>query len=341
MEDSAFDLPLALSMLAMAILMTAVIFRNLWRQEGVVRSFCISCVVILFSTVSVFLALEWLFRTQVEMSDGWHITSASQRWNKKHWHPINSQGFRDFEHSRTVLQRAKILLVVGDSFVTGHGIEGIKDRFANIIGTELGPEWIAVVLARNGWNTRQELDAIRSYRPIPTAVLLSYYVNDIEIAELDRGQAAQFVAAPKGRSGWLVERSHLVNFLYWRIYRCSLGDEYWKHLQESYASQARWSRHAADLTSLVRYAVERDIELSVIVWPHLTRVEESMAITSKVVAAFDALEVPALDLPSELSRRRPAELIVNSLDVHPNRRLHREVAQLWMERIGGDYKELD
>ena len=53
-------------------------------------------------------------------SDGFNLTLSSRNWFARYWQPINSLGYRDVE-PRAPRPGEKFVLVVGDSFVAGHG----------------------------------------------------------------------------------------------------------------------------------------------------------------------------------------------------------------------------
>jgi hypothetical protein len=68
--------------------------------------------------------------------------------------------------------------------------------------------------------------------------------------------------------------------------------------------------------------------LVVVVFPNLRDIKCSGAITSKVSEFFRDRKVRVLDLQPLLENRDPEQLVVNSLDAHPNEALNKEVADL-------------
>ena len=88
------------------------------------------------------------------------------------------------EQSTEALQGKRLVFVVGDSFVAGHGIKDVSDRFGDRLGEGLGDPFRVVTLAQNGWNSEDEFDAIRATsrrHRIPEIVVLSYFLNDIDV----------------------------------------------------------------------------------------------------------------------------------------------------------------
>jgi hypothetical protein len=110
------------------------------------------------------------------------------------------------------------LMVLGDSFAAGSGVEDYRDRFANILGTELGKGWTAIVVAMPGWNTVDEAEALERFPYPPQVLVLSVYLNDIEGAAAYRGEVFRPNVSIHPRAlQRLVEGSSLANFVFWRL----------------------------------------------------------------------------------------------------------------------------
>src|SRR5467141_2375075 len=119
------------------LLVWSFILRSVWTRTSTVRSLSMKVSISVSTIVYLFLALEVLF-SSVAVSDTFSFTLASQLWMEKYWHPINSFGYRDLEHDPSEFENKEVVLVVGDSFVAGHGIAHIEERFSNILQKNLG-----------------------------------------------------------------------------------------------------------------------------------------------------------------------------------------------------------
>ncbi|MFC2174198.1 SGNH/GDSL hydrolase family protein, partial [Acidobacteriota bacterium] len=202
-----------------------VLFRFLWVKESARRRLLMRLALFAFSFLFTFMVIEGVFRFFVIQSDSWGFTLAGKQWFRKHWHPLNARGFRDIEHSPATLQGKKIVLVIGDSFVTGYGIKDVSDRYSDILRARLGGQWAVINLAKNGWNTAEELEAFKAFPIKPDHVVLSYYLNDIQpiafrFPQFDPGQFESPIRKPPPlliRS--LVDNSYFIDFVYWRLYR--------------------------------------------------------------------------------------------------------------------------
>lgn len=177
-----------LSVPLLALVVAYVFSGRRWGRWMRVRNVALGTCVSLLSLWMLLLIFELGFKLFVIQSDGFGHTLAAQRWFEKYWGPTNSFGFRDREFSETDLASTEKLFVVGDSFVAGLGINDPEERFSNHLRRWLAPDWSVCNLGRMGWNTRQELDAIRSFPIKPDLVVWSYYINDIENAAAEQGR---------------------------------------------------------------------------------------------------------------------------------------------------------
>ena len=119
-----------------------------------IRNVALACA----SLLVCWLALEAAVRWRPAESDGFGHTRSARRWFAAHWHPVNALGYRDAEPAPGGSPDPRRLFVAGDSFVAGHGIERVEDRFADRLGAALAARderWALSVVARNGWSTRE------------------------------------------------------------------------------------------------------------------------------------------------------------------------------------------
>ncbi len=305
------------------------------------RSALIKGTVFSLSLLFCLLALELGFYAFVAESDAFGFTLSSKRWFEKHWRPINSEGYRDIEHDEAALRNNKLVLVVGDSFVAGHGIEDPGDRFAAVLARRLGAGWSVVLLAKNGWNTRHALQAVTRYPHRPEAIVLSYFANDIEGAAHRAGfERPSLVAGPPALLRPMVEHSHFLNFAYWRLYRFGGSEQltcrYWDYLSRCYRDRTIWTAHEKELLAIVDVARNRGTHLLVVVFPNLTDPQASEPYTTKVVELLRARSVQVIEVAEVIAGRETSELVVNSFDAHPSVALHHEIGELLYRQLSSD-----
>ncbi len=314
----------------------ALLFRLVWRKQHLARSIVQKVVLVVSSLAFCFFLFEFLFAYLIVPSDGFGQSLSSRLWFRRYWHPVNTQGYRDYQTKH--FDGRSVLFVVGDSLVAGHGIKCIGDRFPNRLAEMLGDSWEHVVIAQNGWQTAQELAAIRKQKIQPDAIVWSYYINDIQHAAQERGvRPDRNFTAPGPFAGKIINKSFLVNWLYWRVVLNTLRHDYWSYLRRCYSWPEVWNLHCKELRSVIDYARDVHAGLYVVVWPNLRNIKESQAFTDRVKEFFESHEVGVVDLGDHFSGRRPAQLVVNSLDGHPNTKTHQEVARLLYAQLAGNF----
>ncbi len=293
--------------------------------------------ILLASLCASLLGAELGLRLFYARSDGFAQTRSAQRWFARHWGPLNRFGYRDPEYDLERLASTRRLFVLGDSFAAGHGIEDRADRFADRLAARLGPGWSLVVMADLGWQTGDELEALRRFPLRPSLLVLAYTPNDIEDAAARVGLRFDFELgrAPPGLA-WLVEGSDLANLAWWRWVRFGQRpklERYWSFVREASGNPRVWEIHAAEILALAKAAREPSAPLLAVIFPNLLDLEGSRPLTARVADLLRGAGASVLDLGEELGGRDPRGLIVNPLDPHPSAALHAEVAELLYARI--------
>ena len=290
----------------------------------------------IFTIFFIFTAVESVFCYLIIFSDGFELTLCSDHWFQKYWNPINSYGYRDIEH--TSLQGKKIVFVVGDSFVTGHGIKDYKDRFSDVLSEKLTNEWDVVNIAQNGWNTSDEYAAIVSFPCKPDYIVLSHYLNDIDGAAAKTGFfKPEILARPPGFINFFISRSYFLNILYWAAYKVKNGkrltQEYYKYLLNAYGNETIWNIHKEEIIRIIDYADNIEAVLIVIVFPHIMDMKNSKIFTDKVIDFLKFNRIKFIDMLEIIADEEPNRLIVSTFDTHPNEKVHRDVGILLYDLI--------
>ncbi len=285
--------------------------------------------------------LETGFRQFGAVSDGWSYTLASELWFSRYWQPLNALGFRDTDHPGW--QRRKLVFVIGDSFVAGHGIKDYRDRFTSVLGARLGEDWAVFNLGQCGTDSREELacaDAVSdTLGRAPDVLVLGYFINDIMGVAREAGRYEYRLPPPPPSLRPLVAHSYLANFVFWRLYRflnTDLCELYWDLPRACWQDAALRARHLAELQAIIDWAQAKQSRLAVVIFPHLAAVERSRVITEPVREFFAARGVPVLDLAPLLIGRDPAALMVNAADPHPSVAVHHEVGELLVPYVRGE-----
>jgi lysophospholipase L1-like esterase len=281
-----------------------------------------------------FIGLEAYHYLHVQ-SDGFIYTLAGRRWHELYDKPYNQVGYRDFDHPLDDPDR-KLLLIVGDSFTQGFGIRNIDDRFDKQLAHRAGPDWMVAIAAEGGWDTLEELEALKAYPRKPDVVILQYYLNDIKHAILAHG----LVEAPPppritGVKGTLVNNSYAINYWYWRLFRVMDKniESYWTGIYHAFGDELIWTDHANALNQVIAYTRQAEIPMLVLVFPSMYDVPKSAPVTEKITSHFEEQGIPTLNLAPILSDRSVSSMICNPWDGHPNEQIHHEVGELLAKKL--------
>jgi len=131
-----------------------------------------------------------------------------------------------------------------------------------------------------------------------------------------------------------MHQSFILSWLHTRFYITSaVGGVYFDYLQQVYDNPKIWDSHKRELDGIINYARQIESEIIFIVWPFLTRIDESLHLTSRVVAYLSEQQIEVIDLAKHFAGRDPDSLIVSPLNSHPSVQANREVAELVYKSI--------
>lgn len=304
------------------------IFRHVWREPSTLRTMFLNVATVTFTTFIIFMAAEIYCRTAFTASGAFAFTKASKAWFRAYWHPVNSLGYRDDEYTAANLATRRTILVLGDSIAAGHGIEDYRLRFGNRLQQRLGERWQVATVAQCGWNTSDEIEALRAFPATPDLVVLSYCVNDLDAAARKEGLPRPPVPPPGRIAGAIIERFHFADFVYWQFVR---GPEVtatmWQYYDACYTNERVWERHRKELASLIELTRDQGAPLVVVVFPLLTDVARTAAHNERVIAYVEAQDVAVIDMTETVASAAPGTFVVNRFDGHPNAALHAIVAE--------------
>ncbi|MBN1994168.1 MAG: SGNH/GDSL hydrolase family protein [Anaerolineae bacterium] len=276
------------------------------------------------------MAVEFYFKVFFAQPDALP-TLAVQNWHQRYYEgTINSWGYRDVEWTPELVDNKTKVMVVGDSFVEGVGIENPQDRFPDQLAQKLGPKYVVLNLGKRRANTVQEIEAILNYPYPPDILVLSYFVNDIDDVRWWYNTGRELGPSVPPLLSPLVRNSYAFNFLYWRLYRllqAGQPDAEWLHLLGLYNNLEAWWTHQQDLLSIYEGAKSEQIPFMVIVFPSMNRPEESKVVTERIIALLESWNVPVLDVANLIQGIPTDELTASPVDPHPGERVHALVAE--------------
>jgi hypothetical protein len=253
-------------------------------------------------------------------------TLASMNWKARFWQE-NTLGFRDVEWTAADLQGRTTVVVLGDSFAAGWGVNDPADRFSDVLAARLGQDYAVLNMAISGTSTPEQLDILRAW-PFgqPDVVILQYFLNDINYAALRLGLLPQVPQVPP-----LARESWLANFIYWGI---TPQRDYWEWAYPAYDNVGIWEIHRAELDEFAAYAESLGSRLVVVIFPNMADPVGSIAYVDRVAQVFEARgQTDILRLFDAAAAWPLDELIVSRWDGHPSPAFHRYVGDTLYEQF--------
>lgn len=284
----------------------------------------VTTLLILFTLGEAYLRLFYI------TTDGYGFTAMNYHWYRNfYWGHYNSVGFRDKEPIPDAPMR---IAVLGDSFAMGHGINNLDDTFPQILERELDNGVDVNVIAQSGWDSDVELFQLDSYPYQPDIVILSYYLNDIDYLlqapEVNPDSNFSFPENPLLRA--FILNFFVPNYVYYNLLQFTSTTRTSNHLAnlvDAHLDDELWSEQAQRLYEIVVWTQERDVRLIVLLWPHVTAVDESQPAVERVRQFFNEQGVPVVDMSDPLRQSGSPQLIVNRFDTHPGLEAQRLAAE--------------
>ena len=297
----------------------SVVLKNIWTT--------------LYMLAVVALILEAIFLF-VPRSHGVGYTYGAKNWFFYHW-KRNSLGYRDVEPEPDWANKPAIV-VVGDSFTAGHGVENPENTFAGKLRELVADRYSVYSFGNNGADTRTAFNNLSNSPVEPSLLILQYYGNDIEKAGIDHGIVFEGFAPYDTLSNpmkALVGGSYLINYLYWRLPQ---GDtsSYRDFLEQTYQDPEVMATHFQDLRKFADYSRECGVPLLVVMFPFLWNLEDSQVYTIQVADFFNSVEVPVVNVGELVEDMPLTERMVNSNDAHASEDVHARVAETIQRRMG-------
>lgn len=303
----------------------------------------------------VFLLLEFILGVIPIISGGGSVYTA-KNWFNYYWHE-NSLGYRDPEPATIDRPNVPNILVVGDSYVAGHGLRTVNERFSDILRNEFESEFDVFNLGKCGANIPKEFINLKSFPVKPDIVILSHNKNDIQDV-MPRKELMRFLDVspdalskfPKwdGSEHFLTRHSALFNFIGFLNHRqreasffqmmiarngsveALLNDPEAKFFYMTYyLNDPLMRQHVDQLTEFSDWCKRNDSQFLVVLFPATTN--DLLNLSEKVInkplsAHFAERSIQYVDLYPICQRISETERVVSQFDPHPSAELNKLVA---------------
>jgi lysophospholipase L1-like esterase len=280
----------------------------------------------------------------------------------------NSDGLRDREFVKPKPAGTYRILVLGDSFTWGIGLD-IDDTMTKRMERALADRAHPVEVVNGsipGFNTTQELRLLRnkglSYDP--DFLLLQYNMNDIEfrpelatepydpskvvpIVEVDQHQTIEDFTHHKGLRAFiqrLQDDSPLVNFLVPRVGSLLrraglLHSAEFSWVEKTFSGftdqNPGWRESKKALASMKKIADERGMPFVVLIYPLLVELNhyKGQRAHDAIRTYCESIGVPTIDLLPVFEHKNAAHFWVNFLDSHPDAEAHALVTSFVLDHL--------
>jgi hypothetical protein len=287
----------------------------------------------LLSVVMIFTLVELTMRFTTIYPDGFAVTLQFTTWYDRYYKPINSLERRGYE-PRSPLEEQESILVIGDSYAAGHGINDVEKLFAYQLEAILGDEYLVNLNAHIGQSPSVE-SFVSNYPVQPDILIISHFINDIEHEGIPGiGTYQEF--APNPLTAWFTSRYFLFSFAYWHYYAGPrMVSSYADELLAAYDDADKWAAHQARLQEFIDWGKANDVPIIVLVWPTLNELSLSTAANARVIDLFESQGATVVDLAPLLEPLRVEERILNDFDAHPSEGIQGPVAEALAEAVRG------
>ncbi|MBK8026138.1 MAG: SGNH/GDSL hydrolase family protein [Chloroflexi bacterium] len=321
--------PIFIAALAIGILLITLLVQ---RRAPALRRAAGGLLVTYFTLILLFGAGEVFFRCCFAQSEN-TVSKATLNWLDRNWR-VNSLGFRDREWTSDMWTGKTTILVTGDSFTAGWGIDDPADRYTDVLASRLGSDYTVMNLGIYGTSTPEQLDLLESHPvQMPDVVIMQYFLNDINYTMLSQG----VLPTPKPAPAW-AEESYLLNFFYNRLIGRLIDPHYnrdwWSENYAAYDNAVLWDLHRAEIEAYIDHVDSVGARLIVVIFPNMLDPVRSIPYVDRVAQAIEATgHDEILKLFDAAAAWTPQERMVSPQDTHPSVAFHHFVGDL----IAGQY----
>ncbi|MBI2968675.1 MAG: SGNH/GDSL hydrolase family protein [Bacteroidetes bacterium] len=303
-----------------------------------------------------FFVVETVFMN-IPYSHGSGITLGSRVWFRRYWH-TNRLGYRDREIDMREITGKKRVLICGDSFVAGHGIENPEERFSDVLGLLLGENYAVFNLGMNGADTRKSFENLTAFPVRPDLIVVCHHPNDIEtVIEQklerwgDRGTGRQLYNGAGNliiQAGinfpFITDNSYFLNYTVNKAAavreslkpHTKVSKEYYlseegrKNYLSYYLNDTLFKQHIDALYSFIYLSRKENVPLIIVLFPetHDVTIDYSEEYVNRPIEKFFLNQnIPVLDTYSLIKNFSLEDRAVNWGDAHPSAKVHRAVAE--------------
>jgi lysophospholipase L1-like esterase len=232
------------------------------------------------------------------------------------------------------------ILILGDSISYGAGVKS-SEAFPQLLKRELLPTLTdrpveVLNVSRAGWNSENELKALRKYIPYqPDIIVLGVCMNDVESSqERFQSKPTPLSSITDRYFSWSYTFS-LLSYLSERRRESQNEAGYVHHLNSRFDPGSEgWQRFEKDITAMCDLANGSNIPLIAALFPILAEpTSELDKLHSQMSKCLFQNDLQLMDLRDAYKSHHWRDLYVSFADGHPNAFAHRLAAEAMQEKI--------
>lgn len=342
LQDFSFYLILLAATITITLIAIYSIFKS--QHSPKTKKFFLSAIFSIFIFVFSITLAEAYFRYVYDASDGLGFLKVNKKWHERHV-VHNNYFFRDRDFVSEKTPGTVRIGVLGDSITFGGGIKNVNDRFSNLLEVKLnqsGYKAEVYNLGKPGYDTEGEILEYQKVKHLGFDIIIwEYFLNDIQALEKSTGTPIISRNSKQGQlATWLSDRSFLFDFFYWRL--SSRYDRTLKELRRAdmdrYGDQEQLVRHKEQIATFLADLEKENKKVVVVIFPLLTLLGPNYPaqnIHQMMGEHFRANGAQVIDILEFLEGKNGRDLWASEFDSHPNKEVHKLVAEKIYERIKG------
>ena len=234
----------------------------------------------------------------------------------------NSEGFRDKELSSQELESSKKIIALGDSLTLGWGVKA-DNTYSQILEKKLDERFEqnfeVINMGVGNYNSAMELALFeeKGLSLKPDAVILSYFINDIEPTSKTSSLLQK-----------LIRKSYFLAYLNGKLIdlRAQINPDYsWTNYYKNlYQSQHNIDVNQKSLNKLIEITQQNSIPLIIVNFPEFRQIKgyPFPEATRHIKNIAELGNVNFIDLTDQYREIEPIKLWVSNEDPHPNALAH-------------------
>jgi len=311
--------------------------------------------ILIFASVIMLGAMIEMGMMYFTKSDGAGMTIAHLFWHRKYCsntfklteqlilrgHMLQLEACTLREKPDSTCCKKKKVLMVGDSFTWGDGINDIKNTFPGVLADKLNkkyPDTYAVInLGDRGADAFKEKSNLIYYaseylKPGCDSIdvtVWQYYLNDIDQISANhniRIKNNEPSAISKFGKEYLMHKSFLLDYMYAKFF-VDAKDTYLDFIRRSFQNDSIVKEHLQPMFDIATKSRENNIRFVAVLFPILTDLPFSRQQLLKITDLLKKNNIEYIDMTALVEPIDVKNRIVNERNLHPSEKVHKLVGE--------------